>query len=98
MSEHRGWSSHPLVQLTQVRYREFFREPEAIFWVFIFPVLLTAGLGLAFRSRPPERTPVALVTRGAATDGLAARLAAADGLKLRTLTGSAAAQALRTGD
>jgi ABC-type multidrug transport system permease subunit len=94
----RRWRDHPLVQLTLVRYREFYREPEAIFWVFIFPVLLTAGLGLAFRSQAPERTPVALVTRGAADDGLAARLAAADGLKLRTLTDSAAAQALRTGD
>ncbi len=40
-----GWRDHPLVQLTLVRYREFFREPEAVFWVFVFPVLLTAGLG-----------------------------------------------------
>jgi ABC-type multidrug transport system permease subunit len=37
-----------------VRFREFLREPEAIFWVFIFPILLAAGLGLAFRNRPPE--------------------------------------------
>ncbi len=86
------------MQLTLVRYREFYREPEAVFWVFIFPVLLTAGLGLAFRSRPADRTPVALVPRGLVDDSLAARLAAADGLKLRRLTDSAAAQALRTGD
>ncbi len=97
-SERRGWRDHPLVQLTLVRYREFYREPEAIFWVFVFPVLLTAGLGLAFRSRAPERTPVALVSRGTPDDSLAARLAAADGLKLRTLTDSAAARALRTGE
>ena len=86
----RGWRDHPLVQLTLVRYREFYREPEAIFWVFIFPVLLTAGLGLAFRSRPPERTPVALVSRGAVDDSLAPRLADADGIKIRALTDSAA--------
>jgi len=97
-SSSRRWRDHPLVQLTLVRYREFYREPEAVFWVFIFPVLLTAGLGIAFRSRPPERTPVALVARGAADDTLAARVAAADGLKLRTLPGPEAAQALRTGD
>ena len=42
----RGWRDLPLVQLTLVRYREFYREPEAVFWVFIFPVLLTAGLGV----------------------------------------------------
>ena len=52
----RGWRDHPLVQLTLVRYREFFREPEAVFWVFVFPVLLTAGLGMAFRNQAPERT------------------------------------------
>ena len=63
-SSRRSWREHPLVQLTLVRYREFYREPEAVFWVFIFPVLLTAGLGLAFRSRPADRTPVALVPRG----------------------------------
>ena len=62
-TERRRWRDHPLVQLTLVRYREFYREPEAIFWVFIFPVLLTAGLGIAFRSRAPERMPVALVAR-----------------------------------
>jgi ABC-2 type transport system permease protein len=94
----RRWRDHPLVQLTLVRYREFYREPEAIFWVFIFPVLLTAGLGIAFRSRPAERIPVALVSRGTPGDGLARGLAADSGLKLRTLTDSAAGQALRTGD
>jgi len=97
-SSRRGWRDHPLVQLTLVRYREFYREPEAVFWVFVFPVLLTAGLGIAFRARPPERTPVALVARGPADDPLAARLATADGLKLRTLAAPEAAQALRTGD
>lgn len=94
----RGWRDHPLVQLTLVRYREFYREPEAVFWVFIFPVLLTAGLGIAFRSRAPERIPVALVTQPGADDALARGLATADGIRLRTLDDSAAAQALRTGD
>jgi ABC-2 type transport system permease protein len=93
----RGWRSHPLVQLTLVRYREFYREPEAIFWVFIFPVLLTAGLGIAFRSRAPDRTPVALVAHREDA-ALAQRLAGDSALKLRTLTDSSAAQALRAGD
>ena len=42
------------MQLTLVRFREFLREPEALFWVFIFPIILAAGLGLAFRNRPAE--------------------------------------------
>ena len=39
-------ADHALVQLTLVRFREFVREPEALFWVFVFPILLAAGLGL----------------------------------------------------
>ena len=97
-TDRRSWRDHPLVQLTLVRYREFYREPEAVFWVFLFPVLLTAGLGIAFRSRPPERIPVALVVGGTEDSLLARRIAAADGLRVRALSDSAAARALRTGD
>lgn len=42
---------HPLIELTLSRFREFLREPEAVFWVFAFPVLLSCALGLAFRDR-----------------------------------------------
>src|SRR3979490_3252174 len=55
-------SDHPLVQLTLVRFREFIREPEALFWVFAFPILLAAGLGVAFRNRPAEVLKIAAVT------------------------------------
>jgi ABC-2 type transport system permease protein len=47
-------SESSLFQLTSTRFRLFLREPEALFWVFIFPVLLAAGLGIAFRNRPPD--------------------------------------------
>jgi ABC-2 type transport system permease protein len=53
---------HPLVQLTLMRFREFLREPEALFWVFVFPVLLAAGLGVAFRNRPADAIKIAAVT------------------------------------
>jgi ABC-2 type transport system permease protein len=55
-------SNHPLVQLTLMRMREFIREPEALFWSMIFPIALAAGLGIAFRNRPPEILKVAAVT------------------------------------
>lgn len=48
-----SWLLHPLVQLTLVRVREFTREPEAVFWAVLFPVLLTTGLGIAFRANAP---------------------------------------------
>ncbi|HEU5304855.1 MAG TPA: ABC transporter permease [Gemmatimonadales bacterium] len=97
MSERR-WSDHPLVQLTRVRYREFFREPEAVFWVFIFPVLLAAGLGLAFRNRAPDRSVVAVVAGDSTADGRVAALRRAEGIDVRLMSDSAAAEALRTGD
>ena len=62
-----------------------------MFWVFVFPVLLAAGLGIAFRSRAPERIPVARRRRGAGRDdALAARLAARRRLSVRALDDSAA--------
>ncbi|HET7220243.1 MAG TPA: ABC transporter permease [Vicinamibacterales bacterium] len=47
-------ASHPLAQLTLVRIREFTREPEAVFWAIFFPILLAAGLGIAFRQSAGE--------------------------------------------
>ena len=55
-------ADHPLAQLTLMRMREFIREPEAVFWSMIFPIALAAGLGIAFRNRPPEVLKVAAVT------------------------------------
>src|SRR5215470_11860626 len=53
-------SLHPLVELTSMRVREFLREREAVFWVFIFPVLMTFALGIAFRNTAPDKTLVAI--------------------------------------
>jgi hypothetical protein len=50
-----------LRQLTSVRFKEFIREPEALFWSLGFPILLAIGLGIAFRSRPAEIVHVAVV-------------------------------------
>src|ERR1035441_7220941 len=46
-----------LYQLTMVRFKLILREPEAIFWIFIFPILLAVGLGIAFRNRPADVLP-----------------------------------------
>jgi ABC-type multidrug transport system permease subunit len=52
------FAAHPLFQLVLARHREFYREPEAVFWVFIFPIIMTVGLGVAFRNRPQEEVAV----------------------------------------
>src|SRR5882672_431363 len=67
---------HPLWQLTLVRFREFLREPEALFWVFGFPLLLAAGLGLAFRNTPAEVVSIGVVGDAQGTFAQAPSLAA----------------------
>ncbi len=58
----------PLWELSVARLREFLREPEAVFWVYGFPVLMMFGLGIAFRNQPP--TPVVVdVEQGPAAAG-----------------------------
>jgi ABC-2 type transport system permease protein len=66
----------PLWELTKARLREFAREKGTIFWVFGFPLLMAIALGLAFRSAPPERPRVALVSSpGLASSSMQARSA-----------------------
>lgn len=43
-----------MVQLIGMRIRQFFREPEAIFWTYGFPLIMVLVLGLAFRNKPEE--------------------------------------------
>src|SRR5713101_5293447 len=47
--------------LLRARLLELKREPEVIFWVFGFPLLLALGLGIAFRNKPADITSVAYV-------------------------------------
>ena len=52
------WSAY--AHLLLARIKEMQREPEVIFWVFVFPLLLAFGLGIAFRSRPASIPSVAI--------------------------------------
>ena len=53
------WKGYEL--LLVARLKEMYREPEVIFWVFGFPLLLALGLGIAFRNKPADVSRVALV-------------------------------------
>lgn len=93
----RTWRDAQIVQLVLVRFREFLREPEALFWVFIFPVLLTAGLGLAFRGKQEDKAVVAVVAPDAhAPPEVAALLARSKNITVRPLQLDSAMEALRT--
>ena len=54
-----------------VRMKELKREPEVVFWVFGFPLLLALGLGIAFRNKPADVTFIAIVDGSGAQDVLA---------------------------
>jgi len=81
-----------LYQLTVTRLKLTLREPEAIFWVFVFPILLAAGLGIAFRNRPADVLPV-----GATTPQLTQALAADKGLKATEMDEGDGTHALAVG-
>ena len=89
-----------LAQLTITRLREVLREPEAVFWTFVFPLLLAAGLAVAFRARPPEvRIAGVLDVPGEheLTSTTLRGLHGAPGLEARAVDSAAGAIALATG-
>jgi ABC-2 type transport system permease protein len=86
-----------LVQLISVRFKEYTREPEALFWSFGFPILLAIGLGIAFRSKPPDVVHVAVANSGPRASALAAALRRDRSLAVDALSPDSAQAALRTG-
>src|SRR5882672_6533541 len=54
------WSGY--LHILAARMKELKREPEVVFWVFVFPLLLALGLGIAFRNKPADATRVAVVS------------------------------------
>ncbi|MGE5357564.1 MAG: ABC transporter permease [Bacteroidales bacterium] len=93
----RGGAFHPVIELTLARLREFLREPEAVFWVFIFPILLACALGVAFRTRV-EPPVYAGIEQGPHAGRVRQALAGAPGIETRTLAPSDVDRALRDGD
>jgi ABC-2 type transport system permease protein len=69
-ARHNGrWSGYR--HLLWARIIELKREPEVVFWVFIFPLLLAGGLGIAFRNKPADVTSVVVIAGNGAQKTLA---------------------------
>ena len=96
MSEPHGIARSPLWQLTRVRMFGFLREPEAVFWVFAFPVLMALALGIAFRSSGPPRSRIGVIDGPGAAAVITALGASPDLEVIRVEAGDAEA-ALRRG-
>jgi len=92
----RGGAAHPLVELTLARLREIFREPEALFWAFIFPILMSVAMALAFPSAGSAPVPVG-VRQGDGAEALRASLAASKTGTPRVVTAAEEEAALRDG-
>ena len=93
---------NPLLELTLARIREFVREPEAVFWVFVFPVLLAVALGIAFRETGPATVQIAVEADGRQGPGsgsgrLMDWLEGRPDIEAVLLSPEEAARALRTG-
>ncbi|HSF16116.1 MAG TPA: ABC transporter permease [Vicinamibacteria bacterium] len=88
--------ARPFTQLFLARIKEPLREPEVLFWIFVFPVLLAVGLGIAFRNKPPEEIAVGVVSG----DRSAKVMAALDGdseIKAELIDEDEAASRIRLG-
>ena len=91
------WSGY--AHLLGARMLELKREPEVVFWVFVFPLLLALGLGIAFRNKPGNAASVAIVEGASAGDaqGLLARSAQHDQFKVQILNADDARKGFRLG-
>ncbi len=87
---------HPIRELFLTRMRAFYREPEAIFWTFVFPVLMTIGLGIAFRNRPAEIIDVDIEASPSA-EMIMGQLEAIDGFRVQIHDAEECSDRLRLG-
>jgi len=85
--------------LLMARMLELKREPEVVFWVFVFPLLLALGLGIAFRNKPGDAVSVAIVqgTGAEQAQALLARSPHHEMFKVQMLDAEAAHKGFRLG-
>jgi ABC-2 type transport system permease protein len=91
------WSGY--LHLVTARMLELQREPEVVFWVFVFPLLLASGLGIAFRNKPADASSVAIVAGAGAqqAEALLRRSPRHEAFKIEVQEGDAARKGFRLG-
>jgi ABC-2 type transport system permease protein len=96
-SNTRGGAHHPLVELTLARLREFVREPEALFWSFFFPIVMSVAMAIAFPSQGSQPVRVG-VPQGSASEMLRKTLSSDPGVVVREVPAGEELRQLREGD
>ena len=89
-------SENPLFQLTAARLREFIREPEALFWAFVFPIIMSVAMAVAFPAGGSRPVAVGVVP-GPGAEATRQALAGEPAIVVRAIDGDAAQRALRDG-
>lgn len=92
----RGGAHHPLIELMLARLREFVREPEAMFWTFIFPIVISVALAVAFPGSGSSPVRVGL-DPGPAADAVRRALTAQQDITIRDVAPGEQERALREG-
>jgi ABC-2 type transport system permease protein len=87
----------PLLALTLARLKEFWREPEAVFWTFGYPIVMSLALAFAFPSADAQRVLVG-VTAGEQAAALRQTLSETPNVTVREVDGDAALRMLREGE
>lgn len=88
----------PFKQLVLCRLREFLREPEAVFWVYGFPLIMTLVLGIAFREKKPDEQIIVDIEEGPHAEFVErSLLAQGERFKVKRASFAECKQRLRTG-
>lgn len=96
-TEHRAPRHYsPLWGLVGARLKEFYREPEALFWVYGFPIFMTIALGIAFRNQGVPQVTVD-VASGQNTTQIVAALGNRPNFLVTESSAESARKRLRTG-
>jgi ABC-2 type transport system permease protein len=93
---------HPIIELSLARLREWVREPEAIFWAFIFPIVMSVALAVAFPGQGSRPVIVGirheLGTQNSAALRFRTALEGIEGVVLRDLSAGDELRGIRNGD
>jgi ABC-type multidrug transport system permease subunit len=87
----------PIIELTLARLREFVREPEALFWMFFFPIVMSVAMAIAFPAGGGQAVRVGVIA-GPHTEALRKTLAGSKDVVVRDLSPDDQLRALRNGE
>lgn len=87
----------PIVELTLARLREWVREPEAIFWAFVFPIVMSVALAVAF-PRQDSRPVIVGLPDGPAAAAIRGALSGREGIVLRDVPAGDELRVIRDGE